>query len=33
VSTARVEWPLGQSPFISHPDLVVDLVVDLATAR
>jgi hypothetical protein len=25
-----VEWPTGHSPFASRPDLVVDLLIDLA---
>jgi pimeloyl-ACP methyl ester carboxylesterase len=28
--TESVEWPLGHSPFLSRPDLVADLLVDLA---
>jgi pimeloyl-ACP methyl ester carboxylesterase len=28
--TEVVEWPLGHSPFANHPDLVADLLVDLA---
>ena len=27
-----VEWPTGHSPFLSRPDLVADLLVDLARA-
>ncbi len=28
--TATIEWPTGHSPFLSHPDLVVDLLARLA---
>jgi pimeloyl-ACP methyl ester carboxylesterase len=28
--TASTEWPTGHSPFLSHPQLVVELLVDLA---
>lgn len=28
-----VEWPTGHSPLLSHPDLVVDLLADLATTH
>jgi hypothetical protein len=28
--TTSVEWPTGHSPFLPHPELVVDLVAGLA---
>jgi pimeloyl-ACP methyl ester carboxylesterase len=28
--TTAVEWPIGHSPFVNRPELVADLVVDLA---
>jgi pimeloyl-ACP methyl ester carboxylesterase len=29
--TESTEWPTGHSPFLSHPDLVVELLTELAT--
>jgi pimeloyl-ACP methyl ester carboxylesterase len=29
--TTELEWPTGHSPFASHPDLVAELLVNLAT--
>ena len=28
--TTTIEWPIGHSPFVNRPELVADLVVDLA---
>ena len=28
--TEAVEWPVGHSPFANRPELVADLLVDLA---
>jgi hypothetical protein len=28
----QVEWPVGHSPFAHRPELVADLLVDLARA-
>ena len=30
--TNRVVWPAGHSPFLSHPELVSALLVELASA-